>query len=141
MIAPGTKGELAAFEVTGTPEVDVQVTYVADLKLTNWTVNDSEYCPIVFTVNGEEFKISGASYTKVADLEAAVEAAIAKKAAYYHTNTDLSEVTDDLKVTWEWPFSTSAENDVKDTALGNAAAKDNAAEIELTVSMTITQVN
>lgn len=143
VIAPGTNGQLAAFGVTGTPEVDVQVTYVADLQLTNWTVNNSEYCPIVFKVNGQEFKISnesGSTITTIAALEKAVEDAIVDCDAYYHTNTDLSAVNDDLTVTWEWPFYTSDENDVKDTALGDAA-KDNPATISLKVTVAVTQVN
>ena len=48
---------------------------------------------------------------------------------------------DDLYVAWEWPFSTSDENDKKDTALGNAAADGNAAQIALSVTITITQVD
>ena len=67
-----------------------------------------------------------------------MEAAIKGVSADYAPNTDLSAVNDDLNVTWEWPFSTSAENDVKDTALGNA---ETPAEVTLTVSATVTQID
>ena len=41
-------------------------------------------------------------------------------------------------VSWEWPFSTSDANDLKDTALGNAATK---AEVSLDVATTVTQID
>lgn len=141
VIAPGTNGSLAQFNVSGTPEVDVEVTYKADLVLTNWKADGVDYCPIVFTVNGKDYKIGDAGIAYPSDLEKAVEKAIVDAYAYYHTNTNLSEVTDDLAVAWSWPFSTSDENDVKDTALGDAAATGNAANIALNVTMTVTQVD
>lgn len=141
VIAPGTNGTLASFNVTGTPEVDVEVTYKADLTLEGWKVDGNEYCPIIFTVGTNTYKIGDAGIAYVSDLVKAVEDAIVDADAYYHTNTDLSEVTDDLIVTWAWPFSTSAENDVKDTALGDAAADGNAATIALDVTITVTQVD
>ena len=73
------------------------------------------------------------------EARAAVEAAIVAKTATYDTNTDLSAVNDDVKVSWEWKFE--GNDDAKDTALGDAAADDNAATIELTVKTTITQVD
>ena len=139
VVAPGTKGSLVGFEVTGTPEVDVEVTYVADLTLTGWTVDNAEYCPIEITVGSETFKMGGEIAT-VAALEKAVEDAIVAKKAIYHTNTDLSTVVnDDVVVSWEWKFT--GNDDVKDTALGDAAAAGNAAEIALAITTTITQID
>ena len=140
VVAPGTNGTLAAFDIAGTPEVDTEVTYTADLVLTGWEVDSAVYCPIVFNVNGTEIKID-ATNTTTAKLEEAVEAAIVGATQKYHTNEDLSAVENDLVVTWAWAFEG---DDVKDTALGDAAAGLNggtAATIKLTVSATITQVN
>lgn len=137
VIAPGTNGTLAAYTVTGTPEVDTEVTYTAELTLADW----GDYCPIIFTVNGTEYKVDGSAITDAAALETAVEAAIVAETATYHTNQDLSAVNDDVVVTWAWPYSTSTENDVKDTALGDAAAAGNAASITLATTATITQVD
>lgn len=137
VVAPGTNGTLAAYDVAGTPEVDTVVTYTAELTLTGWEVGGDEYCPIVFTVNGTEIKMDATNDT-VAKLEAAVEAAIVAATQKYHTNDNLTAVEDDLVVTWSWAFTG---DDVKDTALGNAAATGSAATITLATSMTITQVD
>ncbi len=148
VVAPGTKGALVGFAVTGTPEVDVTVTYVADLALTGWEVDGAYYCPIVITVNDED--IDGGSFASAAEFEAAVEEAIEEKAATYDTNTDLSAVNDDVKVSWAWAFegdddgAAAGQTDALDTALGdNAAGIDGgtAANIALTIETTITQVD
>lgn len=136
VIAPGTNGTMTQFDVTGTPEVAVRVSYGAELNLTNWTVGGEDYCPLVFTVNGTPYKME--ANETVADFKNKVEAAIKGVSADYAPNTDLSAVNDDLNVTREWPFSTSAENDVKDTALGNA---ETPAEVSLTASATVTQID
>lgn len=164
IVAPGTKGSLAALNVQGTPEVDTQVTYVADLALEKWTVdvtndgvdNAVYYCPLVITIDdGEDATpaevFNGATYASATEFEEAVEAAIVAKAARYHTNQDLSAVNNDVQVSWEWPFEVGANedeiaaNDAKDTALGNAAATpdDNsgAATVALTITATITQID
>ena len=147
VIAPGTEGALASFKITGTPEVDTEVTYTPSLYLTGWNVDGAEYCPIVFTVGTETFKIGDTGIDTVAQLIEKVQAAIVAKTAKYHTNQDLSVVNDDLYVAWEWPFETGADatekaaNNIKDTALGNAAADGNAAKIALSVTITISQVD
>ena len=162
VIAPGTWGNLAAFDVEGTPEVDVEVTYTADLEFTtNWMVDtsdpldgttDAEYCPLVFTVNSEEFYIGKAGIDSMTKLEAEVEAAIVAATKKYDTNTNLKDVDNDLNVKWEWRFEGKAEHpdvgtgpdcqwDKFDTQLGDAAADGNAAHISLTVTCTVTQVD
>ena len=57
--------------------------------------------------------------------------------------TDLSTIaeSDFVDVEWEWKFSTSEANDVKDTALGNAAANGNAPTVTLTVKTIVTQID
>ena len=71
VVAPGTKGSLASMTLTGTPEVAVKVTYAATLTLTDWTVDEADYCPIVFKVNDTTIT----NVTNVAELKAAVEEA------------------------------------------------------------------
>lgn len=140
IVAPGTQGALVGFAVTGSPEVDVQVTYEANLALTGWELEDgSEYCPIEITVGTETFKVGVDDVTDIATLKAKVEAAIEAKAAIYHTNTNLSAVNDDVVVTWAWDYV--GNDDVKDTYLGDQAAEGNAATIALTITTTITQVD
>ena len=60
----------------------------------------------------------------------------------YDPGTNLSTVdADSVSVSWEWPFSTSPENDAKDTWLGNQAAADNPATVTLTITTTVTQID
>lgn len=149
VVAPGTNGTLAAFDIAGTPEVDTAVTYTADLVLAGWEVDSAVYCPIIFTVKDDgvatEYYVGKDTIADTDDLETAVEAAIVAAKADYHTNDDLSDVEDDLVVSWAWAFENEAkvgQTDVKDTALGNAAAGMNggtAATIELTVGAKIVQ--
>lgn len=164
VVAPGTNGTLADFTVTGTPEVDVAVTYDATLTLSGWEIditddqtdNATEYCPIIITVNSTDYYIGATvdetKITTVAGLKTAVEAAIENSAKNYNANTDLSDDTNvaaDLAVSWKWEFEGDAANatlsnyqtDVKDTALGDAAAEQKAATIKLEVSCSITQID
>ena len=127
VVAPGTEGELAGFTVSGAPEVDVKVTYAAELVLSGWIVDGVDYCPIVITVNGTECK--GAT---MAALKDAVEAAIAGQSKEYAANSPLADV---LEVSWKWAYEG---DDVKDTALGNLAT---APTISLKVTCTVTQID
>ena len=135
VVAPGTKGKLAGITVAGTPEVAVRIEYKVDtLTLSNWTIDtDTFYCPLVFNIGST--KVDGATYSTADALIAALKTAIEKKNDYA-PGTDLS--SDAIAVTWEWPFTTSAANDVKDTKLGNAATP---AEIEFKISCTVTQID
>lgn len=138
IVAPGTGGELAACEIEGTPEVAVKVEYVANLELTGWEINGTEYCPIVFSVGTTEYKIDTTN-TDIDKLEEAVESAIGEYTAYYVANQDLSETSVATPaVSWAWPYSTSTDNDVNDTALGDLAS---APAISLTITTSVTQIN
>ncbi len=141
VVAPGTKGGLAAVALTGTPEVAVRISYTATLDLGDgWMVNDTFYCPLVFTVG--ETTINGLEKTSVEELETAVNNAVNAYTENYAPGTDLSTLDEiGLNVSWEWPFSTSDANDVKDTALGDAAAAGNAATIALDMRVTATQID
>ncbi len=133
VLAPGTEGQLVEATISGTPEVAVAVAVTVDLELgENWKVGDpaTEYCPLVFTVNGVEYKKTGT----IAELETAVENAI--KAALGEGNkeagTDLAKT---LEVTWEWAF---AGDDVNDTLLGNAVAVPT---IDFSLQISVTQID
>ena len=153
VVAPGTDGTLANFTVNGQPEVDVNVSYKAELTLSNWYADtdndgmyDDEYCPIVIIVNGTSY-----SAETISDLETKVEEAITNAAANYNAGTGLSDVVpDDLNVSWKWHFVGGAEGgtgpdfqkDEFDTDLGNYAKhENNPPTISLTVTCTVTQVD
>ena len=162
VVAPGTNGTLAKFDIAGKPEVDVKVTYTAAVDLKNWEVvmneetGEKTKCPIVITVNTVEYYVggqdkSGATIDDAAELATAVKAAIEAVTNDYDANTDLSEaagavnVGNDLVVTWKWANSTADADIANDTALGNAAANATvdapAASIALTVGVSIDQIN
>lgn len=139
VIAPGTTGTLADIKVEGTPEVAVEVTYVADLTLTGWALLDGTvYCPVVFKVEGTEYKI-GDTYTTTADLETAVEGAIANCKKQYAANASIDTSSDAPTITWTWAYE--AEDNSKDTYLGNQASIGNAPTITLTITTTATQID
>ena len=138
LVAPGTKGDLmASATIAGTPEVAVNVKQEATLVLTGWEVNGTYYCPLVITVDGDKFY--GMDYTSAAEFIAAVEAALDSD-VNYAPNTDLAE---SHAVTWEWAFegTDGKQTDVKDTALGDYAAKTGDIEISFTYKVTVTQID
>lgn len=146
VVAPGTSGTLADFNVTGTPEVDVEVTYEVSLSLNNWEVDGVYYCPIIITVNEQD--INGLDYTNAGDFVQAVKDAIAGATAKYNAGTNLADagtVANDLAVSWRWNFvHTEADagqmqyqSDYKDTELGDAAN----ATIELEIKCVVTQID
>ena len=137
LVAPGTDGAMTSFAITGSPEVDVKVTYEATVTLSVWEVDGDYYCPLVVYVNDNP--IYGAGCTSEADFAGKIKAAIDAYTASYEANDDLANVETDatkLSVRWEWPFETG--NDVKDTKLGDA---DELATIDIKVTCTVTQID
>lgn len=151
VVAPGTKGNMAAFTLSGTPEVAVKVSYAAtefDLG-DNWTfkkvtagedgaedtITDEYYCPLEIKVGSTV--LNGNSYTSAALFEAAVKDAIAAHSETYAPGTDLStkNADDKLAVSWAWAFESN--NDEKDTQLGNNAN----ATVSLEIAATVTQID
>ncbi len=127
VVAPGTKGTLASFTVTGTPEVSAQINYEATITFENgWNAST---CPIVFTVNGEE-----KTAAQVADAIAGASATFDVSG----TSSFADTMNAGLTVGWEWPF---AGNDVSDTAFGDAAARGEAPTVTISITATITQVD
>lgn len=142
VVAPGTSGQMGAVTVAGKPEVAVRVSQKAEFELgDNWKLaDDSYYCPLVITVGAEQIK--GVDYESADAFETAVESKIADYTEDYDAGTDLSKKSDDfLSVSWEWPFSGAADNDVKDTYLGGQAANGTEAMVSLTVTTTVTQMD
>lgn len=146
VVAPGTTGNMAAFTITGTPEVAVRVTFSGTLKLGDKWVdsNGAYYCPIEITIGttGNTTTYKGLEYGSADDFEAAVNAKIATYSNDYAVGTDLSGIHADAPViSWAWPFYKDEAHDVKDTYLGDQAVAGNAAEISLEVTATVTQIN
>ncbi len=155
VIAPGTKGSMVSMTITGTPEVAVQVNYNASVTLSgNWTdAQGNFYCPLQIKIpyNDPDFgattaTIDGSSFTNKEAFINEIENRINSFSANYKPGTDLSTITAGgsllaPSVSWEWPFSVDAENDVKDTHLGDQAAAGNPASIMLQVTTTVTQID
>lgn len=154
LVAPGTKKDnCLTASVTGTPEVAVDVKYVASMNLTGkWQSDDTGtfYCPLIIKVNNTAIK--GTDYTTKEDFIAAVVNAVSSHNAQYAPNTNLANETNDkLSISWEWPFEVKNEAgvvdhtiDLKDTYLGDLAA--NAADnempkIHLGLYLTVTQID
>ena len=142
VVAPGTSGSMASMTLSGTPEVAVKVTYAADLNISsNWTVEGEKfYCPLKINVEGTI--VDGATFDKKEDFEEAVENLINGWTKSYEANNDLGKKGEDsVSVSWEWPFSTSDENDVNDTWLGGQASAGNPATVTLNIKTTVTQID
>jgi hypothetical protein len=150
LVAPGTKGDMAAITITGTPEVDVAVTYTADVTISGWAVTgDDFYCPLVFTISGNagDCTVNGLDFASAAALVTELETVVADYSKTYDTGTDLStKAAENLAISWEWPYESYEGGvicDEKDTALGDAAAANvaNASTIAIDITCTVTQVD
>ena len=140
VVAPGTSGSMAAFTLTGTPEVAVRVEFAGTLELGDKWVDSASayYCPIEVTVGDTTFK--GTDYTSVDLFATAVNDKIATFSKDYEANTDLTTIGADApEISWAWAFE--GNDDAKDTYLGDQAAADNAATISLEVTATVTQID
>lgn len=155
LAAPGTHQKLTTIALTGTPEVSYKITVDVDLNLQNWDISGVEYCPLVFNVDGTPISFN----TNVADLETAVEKAIAAAIAggtgdsatdstmysggktytqTYKAGTAVPASANAVEVNWTWAFLGDNE---KDTALGNQAANDYPAAIDFKLSITVEQTD
>ena len=140
VVAPGTSGNMAAFTLSGTPEVAVNVAFTGTLELGDKWVDSTSayYCPIEITVGDTTFK--GKTYASADEFEAAVNAKIATYSKDYAANTNLSTIGANAPaISWKWAFE--GNDNVKDTYLGDQAAAGNAATISLSVTATVTQID
>lgn len=147
LCAPGTYEKITTFTLTGTPEVAYEISVVVDLELTDWVLTDgtTEYCPLVFTVDGTEIKMGGAIDT-VEKLETAVENAI--KVAIcgdesgvkaYNAGVAVPATANSVLIDWMWAFD--GEN-AKDTQLGDATLNGaDQAALDFELQVTVTQVD
>ncbi len=151
VLAPGTQGKLTEITLAGTPEVAVDVKFVATMTLSdNWLVEvdevDKFYCPVVFTIGTET--VSGLDYDNADGFIAAVEEKIEAYSAKYDPNKDLSEITNGtaFDISWKWLFEGDnsgekiKQTDVYDTVLGDAAALADL-NIGLKIDITVTQID
>ena len=140
VVAPGTGGNMAAFTITGQPEVAVRVAFTGTLELGDKWVDagSNYYCPIEIKVGDTTFK--GTSYASADLFEEAVNTKIATFTKDYAAGTNLSTISGDAPaISWKWAFE--GNDDVKDTYLGKQAAAGNAATISLSVTVTVTQID
>lgn len=150
VVAPGTKNEDGmTFTLTGTPEVDVNVTVeiaIDDIMLAagtyadptdgegNFEITGDGYYPVEFTLT------NGAGATLVdAGTLAEVKDELEKLGGNYDTNTNLAELNSNTdgtyKLTWAWAFNG---NDAADTYLANQLPLD---EISFEIKITVTQID
>lgn len=167
VVAPGTEGTLAAYNIKGQPEVDVRVSYkVNDFTMANWAVDtnkdgttDEVYCPIVFTIskNGVEEKcfIGDGIAHDIIELVNEVTEKIDTYYVDYNANEDIgTDADNDLVISWKWHFEGKGDDagnsgpacqyDAKDTMLGDQAAFDDGidpATISIKVTCTVTQLD
>lgn len=140
VVAPGTSGSMAAFSITGTPEVAVRVKFEGTLELGDKWVDSTSayYCPIEVTVGDQTYK--GKDYTSADLFETAVNDKIAEYTNDYEANKNLSTIGADAPaISWKWAFE--GNSDDNDTYLGKQAADGNAATISLAVTATVTQID
>lgn len=135
VVAPGTKGTLAMTQITGKPEVKVNIEYKATLTLTGWEVAGAFYCPLEITIDGNTYK--GTAYASIAEFKAAVEGAVTALTKDYAAGTDLSEANETFA--WAWAFE--GNDDVKDTKLGDDAAAGSGSTIKFELTVTATQID
>lgn len=138
LLAPGAHGELGKIVITGTPEVALNITYTATVEIKgDWTYTPvggaaSLYFPLDIKVNGTPVDLS--SCVDIADVADAIKDAI--EAEDNGTTVVAPDTTldgnYDVEVTWEWAFDGE---DVKDTALGNNAAKPGAEALSISVTI------
>lgn len=140
VVAPGTSGSMAAFTISGTPEVAVNVKFEGTLELGDKWVDSTSayYCPIEVTVGTNTYK--GLDYADADAFETVVNNAIAALSVDYAAGTNLSTIGAGAPaISWKWAFE--GNDDVKDTYLGDQAAAGNAATISLNVKATVTQID
>lgn len=153
LVAPGTNGDLLKkATISGTPEVAVNVKKEATLTLTGWEIGDSNeyYCPITIKVThkvGDNAATTQTFYGMNYILETdPVEAFTTAVEAALNGNDNLpanSDLEETYSVTWEWAFENTygKQTDVKDTALGDKAAKTSDITIDFFYKITVTQLD
>ena len=160
LVAPGTKGGVLKFSITGTPEVAVNVTFDmtvnSDVKIGKDSAEAS-----ALGLNGEDYTLFSLRYkvglslrtlkkggTQVAQgtlttIKNYLEGSTISK--NYEANTNLEDTFGNYELTWAWAYGTG-DTDVKDTYLGNVAAgkvTDDKVitKIDFDIAITVTQID
>ena len=151
VVAPGTNGKLAEINVTGIPEVAVEVTYAAsNIVFANWIDNEGKfYCPITITICGTP--LCGLDYNSPTAFADAITGMVAGYSKSYAAHTDLSHESvqkEYMDITWEWAFENkvgteNTQTDIKDTFLGDwiLRGEDHKPVISMKITCTITQID
>jgi len=127
IIAPGTTGHYD-FTITGTSEVAYKV--LADITLT-YSDEWEDYEPLKFSFDGENWLDLATFKTTLSGLLESEE--LEPNETY----------TTEQAIHWEWPFHTSEENDIKDTALGvmSADSEQGTPSVTLSIKATAEQID
>lgn len=158
LVAPGTqsKAEGFVFTLTGDPEVDVQVDIsfaaTGEIKLDAGTTFDNpttgddddpdytvtnDYYPVIFTVKKDGVQVAQGNV-------AAIQTYFAGVSGKYEAN-EMDAAVGEYVVTWAWAFQNTVtapdQVDVLDTYLGNQAAAGALADMEVTLTCTVTQID
>ena len=144
VIAPGTQGKLQPVEITGTPEVAINIKSQAQLTGSNdsaWTIGDTFYCPIVFTIGSKT--VDGKTATSISDLQNKINDALQQYNKNYEPGKNLkTDATDAVpSISWSWPFddeANSGTNDQLDTAL---TSQPGLPKFGINVTTTVTQID
>ena len=139
LAAPGTY-EKFTVKLTGTPEVAYKIKVNASLTLSNWEIDGTPYCPLVFTVGSTSYEKEDTESVSefAARVVAAINTAICGESdgeATYNAGASVPTTANEVLIDWTWKF---AGDDVKDTALGNAATK---ATISFALTVTVEQID
>ncbi len=146
VLAPGTSNKIN-LKFNGINEILLDGTYSLDLELNgDWEDGSGNfYCPINFKLthaldnnSKEEFTLNGLDYSSKEDLLAALEEVVVCH-EIFNANY-LYEDYSPISIEWSWPFSTSKENDAKDTALMSNSAK-NPISLKLICKTQFTQID
>jgi len=125
IVAPGTKG-VYAFSVTGTSEVAYQVS--AKVEVT-YSEDWEGYKPLRFSLDDQ-------NWADLAEFETLLSEALAAE-----TMAPNEAYSSTQKIYWQWPFHTSAQNDLKDTAVGAKAAGGTALTVTVKIEVTAVQLD
>jgi len=128
VVAPGTTGQYA-FEVTGTSEVTYSVSAGIEVEYSeHW----DGYAPLEFSLKG-----GSEGWLDVEAFQTALSEALA--AEVLAPNTPYSGAQ---TLYWRWPYFTTEDNDLKDTALGQlAAAGGEVPSVTVSITVTATQID
>lgn len=113
IVAPGSTGYME-FSIHGTSEVPAHLTIDSDYKdIVLKETGEEDYHPVKWTLTKDNAVVGSLQDVTLEAIETYIENMDEKIAP----NTEYS-LDGDYKLTWKWDFSTDAETDAKDTALG-----------------------